>query len=222
MSKHYYTPPHRRHQIQEKNQHHSYQKEISGKSKQNSLLNQNSKFIGKINQTTTNDLFGVLLLQQEMFDEIFTASGPLAVSNEFQFHYTALIGTLKNQGQEIAVSIPLVCYNYKQTVSGAHIAFNLEEVETMSDETLSIAQMKASEFLESDTRGELETIFGELTWEITTLQAMHRHPGGARQGFSGTDYQDNPDMRNVLSISHLSCMLMGTDAVLLIQRFVLL
>lgn len=156
------------------------------------------KFKGSIKSDTTNDLFGVLVLQQEMFDQIFTESGQLAQGNEFQFHYTALIGTHQNQGQEIRVSIPLVCYNYKQTVSGAHIGFNLEEVETMSDETLSIAQMKAAEFMKTDTCTQLTDLFDITDWEIAPVQAMHRHPGGSHQGFSGTDYQTDPNNSGIV------------------------
>ena len=155
-------------------------------------------FVGKIHTTSTGDLFGVLLLQQETLDEIFEQSGPLAVSNEFQFHYTSLVGKLQNQGQELYISIPLVCYNYKQTVSGAHIGFNLEDTETMSDDTLEIAQMKAAEFLSTDTRTQIESIFGELDWHVATLQTMHRHPGGSSQGFSSTDLMTDPDRAGIV------------------------
>ncbi|MCF6330998.1 MAG: hypothetical protein L3I99_05565 [Sulfurimonas sp.] len=156
------------------------------------------KNIGKIKRETTCDLFGILLFKQETLDQIFKDSGHLAKDNEFQFHYTALIGTATVQNQRLKISIPLVCYNYKQTISTASVKFNLEDVENISDEIMNIAQMNTSKFKESDSCKELVDLFGITEWEVATLQSMHRHPGGSNQGFSGTDLQDNPENPGVV------------------------
>ncbi len=143
-----------------------------------------------IRDVKDKDQFGILLFRQDTLDEVYEASLPLARNNEFQFHYTSLVGTTNDgeNNQTFRLSIPLICYNYKQTVSSAHIDFNLQEVEDIANQLMPIAQDKASEFLNSEQKEKVETIFGEMDWTIVPYQSMHRHPGGSHQGFSGTDY----------------------------------
>lgn len=172
----------------------------------NSLLHNNKKArsVGAINDSVTNNLFGILLMKQEMFDEIYEQSGPLAKHNEFQFHYTAITGSFIDGKERVVVSIPLVCYNYKQEVSGGHVKFHLEEVEDLSDEVADIAQDKAKEFLASPAKERLEETLGINDWSISTLQSIHRHPGGSQQGFSGTDLGTNHDNPGVIFPFHES------------------
>lgn len=153
-----------------------------------------------IKDEKNKDEFGILLFRQDTLDEIFEASKPLSVSNEFQFHYTSLVGTTRDEenDQTFRVSIPLVCYNYKQKVSGAAIDFNLQDVEDIANELMPIAQEKAAEFLNSEEKNSVEEIFGEIDWTIVPYQSMHRHPGGSSQGFSGTDYTKNIDAPGVV------------------------
>ena len=140
----------------------------------------------------TNNDFGILLFQQKTIQDIYEMSGDLAEQNEFQFHYTALIGTYKIDNQTLNIAIPLVCYNYPQEVSGAYIGFNLKDVEELSNQLMPVAQLKAAEFLSSKDKTKLEEEYHIEEWNITPMMSIHRHPGGARQGFSGTDYDTNP------------------------------
>jgi len=137
----------------------------------------------KIVERKIYEIFGVLYLKQKTLDEIFKESGPLAKHNEFQVHYTSLIGTYENQdGESLYINIPLVFYNYKQTVSGAHIDFDLKDVEAMHMKTLPLAQDIADEIVEK-----LRDFPIELKWSIVGFNSIHRHPGSYNQGFSGTD-----------------------------------
>ena len=140
-----------------------------------------------IREVKDNKYFGVLYLKQKTLNTIYKDSGSLAKHNEFQVHYTSLIGKYKNQGGEVLyINIPLVFYNYKQTVSPAHIDFDLKDVEEMHNKTLPIAQEMANEIVEKFNEFPLE-----LEWSIVGFQSKHKHPSGYNQGFSGTDLDTN-------------------------------
>ncbi len=157
--------------------------------------------MNNINDKVDNNNFGLLMFKQSVLNKIFLDSGELAKNNEWQFHYTALVGSTTIENQTISVAIPLVCYNYKQEVSGAHIKFHLSDVEEVSDACLDIAKMKAKEFLATNTKDKLYKLFGNLEWKIVPLMSCHKHPSKneyGSDGFSSTDLRRNIDNPGVV------------------------
>ena len=135
-----------------------------------------SKYKHKIIDKKVEDIFGVLLWDQETLDQIWEDSGYLARNNEFQFHYWAIIGSTTKEGQELNVSVPLVIFNYEQEVAGSSIDFDLKKVEQTSKDTEPIAIEKANEFMGSKMKQDIEEEFDIDTWKVVPLQGTHVHP----------------------------------------------
>ena len=141
----------------------------------------------EIKEIKSKKIFGYQFLNQKMFNEVAREAGSVIKHNEFQFHYTSLTGKYTIDDEVLYVSIPLVLYNYEQTVSSAHIDFDLKDVEKINEEIQELAQIKAKEVL-----SKLENLDKyNFEWEIVNFNSMHKHPGGSGQSFSGTDLDTN-------------------------------
>ena len=121
---------------------------------------------------------GVVLYNSEDLKAIRDKSGPLTKSNEYQVHYWALVFRHKAADDSILdIAIPTTFYNYDQEVSGAHIDFQLSDVDDVSDAVLPIHNMKAREILDSSFQSQLEDHFG-VNFEVfsSPLSNCHKHP----------------------------------------------
>lgn len=132
---------------------------------------------------------------------IYKQSGPLADTCEFQVHYWALV--FRHQADDssiLDIAIPLVYFNYKQTVSGGRIDFDMKEVSELSTKLLPITQMEAGKVLATSFKADIESTFGvTFTPLLTELNTIHKHPGGSsHQSFSGTDLDTNPNDHGVV------------------------
>lgn len=140
--------------------------------------------------------YGFIAIEQSVLQKIYTQSGPLAATAEFQVDYWALVFRHKFKDNSIVdVSIPLVFFNYPQEVNGAHIDFDMTDVSELSSKLLPVAQKAASDVLATDFKKTIETIFN-VTFEemLIPLNTIHKHPGtSARQSFSPTDLLKTPD-----------------------------
>lgn len=103
-------------------------------------------------------------------------SGKLAVSNEYQCHYFALVRTEDNGNCIIRQVFPLIYYNYKQQVSGATVDFEMQDVEDMANQLIMLAKPKAT--LLKERLKNLKPIYPEakISYEVTMYNNIHRHP----------------------------------------------
>jgi len=133
---------------------------------------------------------GVLLLNQATLQEIYTRSGPAAISNEFQVHYYALVFRhIAADDSILDVAVPTVFFNYPQQVTSAHIDFELKDVKATSEKIRPVHTTQVTKLLGTSLQQQLEDLFNvKFTPVTSTVNSIHRHPGGsARQSFSGTD-----------------------------------
>ena len=121
---------------------------------------------------------GIILMNDEDIQAILSKSGEHAKTNEYQVHYWSLVLRHKAADDSILdICIPTVYFNYKQTVSMAHIHFDLSDVDDMSDAVLPIHNMKVKEILDSGIITKLEANFG-ITLEPlgVNISSLHCHP----------------------------------------------
>ena len=124
------------------------------------------------------DVFGILFHTQKSLNEFTRKTGSKAFTskNEYQHHYSSLIYNIKVGEESLDISVPLVMYNYKQEVSGAAIAFELEAVTETSEAVAPIAQAKAAELMETEFHKTIMRLFPTAELIIGTLQQVHKHP----------------------------------------------
>lgn len=141
---------------------------------------------------------GIVLFDDETMQQIKNQSGPLADKCEYQTHYWAFVARFMAPDDTVVdIAIPTVYFNYKQEVNGAHIDFELEEVDEISNALEPAHNAKVNELyeIEPEIEKKLKAMFPE-DWEMTlsnvNLNTIHKHPGSAyNQSFSGTDLCTN-------------------------------
>ena len=158
------------------------------------------------NSSTRNQ--GIILFKQSDFQNIYKQSGPNAKLNEFQVHFWSLNFRLIFADKSlIDIAIPTVYFNYKQTVSSAHIAFDMLDVNATSKVAYKLHTFYENAILYSGFLSNLKiylaTAFDDanVTIEITSndLNSLHRHPGSSTyQTFSGTDLCKDPDNHGIV------------------------
>ncbi|RUT50966.1 hypothetical protein [Campylobacter fetus] len=117
---------------------------------------------------------GVQLWKDEWLQEITTQSGELAVKNEYQVHYWALIlRKVFDDSSILDISIPICIYNYHQVVSAATIDFEGADLSDISDKTKDLASFKASELTSKIPDKYLDLGFKPL---MVSKMTLHRHP----------------------------------------------
>lgn len=143
-----------------------------------------------IRDSTNLSDHGIILISEQAQQDMFTKSGPLAERNEFQTHYWFLnFRHVASDASILDIAIPTVYFNYKQTVSGAHIDFEMKDVADLSAKLLPIHNMKVNELLAGNIKSKLEDYF-KVTFDTLSVDvgSIHRHPGSSKhQSFSGTD-----------------------------------
>lgn len=144
---------------------------------------------------------GIILISEQAQQDIFTKSGPLAERNEFQTHYWFLnFRHVAADNSILDIAIPTVYFNYKQTVSGAHIDFEMKDVADLSAKLIPIHNMKVNELLAGNIKTKLESYFNVAFSTISVdVGSIHRHPGSSKhQSFSGTDLAKAPTDHGVV------------------------
>lgn len=144
---------------------------------------------------------GIILISDQAMQDIYTKSGSLAERNEFQTHYWFLnFRHIASDNSILDIAIPTVYFNYKQTVSGAHIDFEMKDVAELSAKLLPVHNMKVNELLAGNIKTELENYFN-VSFQAMSVDvgSIHRHPGSSRhQSFSGTDLAKSPTNHGVV------------------------
>ena len=144
---------------------------------------------------------GIILISEQAQQDIFTKSGPLAERNGFQTHYWFLnFRHTASDNSILDIAIPTVYFNYKQSVSGAHIDFEMKDVADLSTKLLPIHNMKVNELLAGGIKTKLENYFN-VSFQAMSVDvgSIHRHPGSSKhQAFSGTDLAKSPTDHGVV------------------------
>ena len=146
----------------------------------------------KIVDKSINSYYSILLHTDKAMEKYRTRSGMgKQYTTEYQHHYWFITARLELDKEIFDINVPLVMFNYPQSVSSASVNFDLEEVEATSDKLSALAEEKAAEFIDSDI-GKLISDSFPVDWRITALGTLHTHPGSLST-FSGTDYKSNPN-----------------------------
>ncbi|OCR88083.1 hypothetical protein CFT13S00388_02645 [Campylobacter fetus subsp. testudinum] len=117
---------------------------------------------------------GIQLWRDEWLQEITAQSGELAIRNEYQVHYWALVlRKVFDDNSIIDISIPICIYNYPQEVSTAAIDFEGANLSDMSDKTKELASLKANELTNKIPQKYLDLGFKPL---MVSKMTLHRHP----------------------------------------------
>lgn len=144
---------------------------------------------------------GIILYRQADFNSIYSKSGPNAVGNEFQVHYWFInYRFTATDGSIIDIAVPTTYFNYPQQVNAAHIDFEMLDVGTISEKAEALHNFIYQPLIASHFQAAIESLLG-VKFEVMSvaLGTLHRHPGSStHQGFSGTDYQKNPDNHGIV------------------------
>ena len=119
-------------------------------------------------------------------------SMPLAATNEYQCHYSALVRIVEfSDGSKQHFVFPLIYYNYKQEVGSAHIDFEMKDVMEKSKEvqeaSIPLAKILIAEFnslteldylkkLNIDVLPESLDKGKKVSYKITLFNNIHKHP----------------------------------------------
>ena len=176
--------------------------------------------------------YGIVGFPAVSLQDIYTKSGPLANSSEFQVDYWALVFRSRFPDSSLLdIAVPLCFFNYPQEVNAARIDFEMKDVSELSSKLQPVALVQAEKILATSFKADLEAYFRcEFTPLLVPLNTIHKHPGGsASQSFSATDLDKNskehgvvfpwskpetPDMPNFASIMALDssiCNLAHTE-----------
>lgn len=102
-------------------------------------------------------------------------SGDLALSNEYQCHYDALMITYTYDDKSKVYHIfPLVYYNYPQKVSGASIDFDMKDV-SKTAELLDKHTIEKYKELKAMLENRVSDIV-EAKFSLTRFNNIHKHP----------------------------------------------
>ena len=152
----------------------------------------------KIIDKKSQNHFGILLFSQKALENFQINSGmrkPYKV--EYQFHYHAFVARVQFEEDTLDIAVPTVLFNYKQTVSGASVDFNLVDVEKASQESQQLADATANTLVGSQFGETIKSIFPNVQWLSVSMNTCHVHPGQL-SSFSGTDYDKNPNNAGIV------------------------
>ena len=125
-------------------------------------------------QTHNQHLIGISLWKQKWLNQITHLSGTLATNNEYQVHMWNLVfRKIFKDYSIIDVTIPLVIYNYPQTVTSVTIDFEGKDMIKMSEATKELAEAKAQQLL-LRLPDSFKADFNEII--LTPYMTLHRHP----------------------------------------------
>lgn len=103
-------------------------------------------------------------------------SGSLALSNEYQCHYDALMITEHfGDGSKCYHIFPLVYYNYPQTVSSASVDFDMKDAIEVATALDSLTKKKYKE-LRDKLEKYVDNSRNEMTFTLTRYNNVHKHP----------------------------------------------
>ena len=169
----------------------------------------------KIKNAINKNAYGILLHTRKSIEEFQKNSGMQGdYTKEYQHHYWSINARLAVDGQVLDISIPLVMFNYEQTVTGGDIKFDLVEVEKVSNTLEKVVKAKFNEFKKTKIYEYINEVIGATTWTFVPLNTANVHPGGKHQAFSGIDLRQDATYPGVvypltkgIAIPSFSCIM---------------
>lgn len=126
-------------------------------------------------ETINVDDVAIVYYKEKDLRDFKNKSGKLALTNEYQCHYDALMLTLIFSDKSKAYHIfPLVYYNYPQKVSSASIDFEMSDASKTS-ELVNPLTMKLYKELKQKIIDGFE-FKGEMKFTLTRFNNIHKHP----------------------------------------------
>lgn len=142
----------------------------------------NSTNLSIVDEINYNDQ-AIAIFKEEDLTAVKVLSGDLAVHNEYQVHYLALVRQLLDtrDNSSIYMVFPLVYFNYPQEVAGAKIDFEMKDVKAKIEEYAPLAQEKANKLIDKfKPVDDKTTLFNAhkpvIKYKITLMNNIHRHP----------------------------------------------
>lgn len=116
----------------------------------------------------------VVLFKGKDIKDFKNKTGSLALHNEFQCHYTALVRIEEfSDGSKQYLVFPLIYYNYKQEVSSASIDFDMKDVSKIASD---ISEVSKKSFLELKQRLKKFDENKNISYKMTMFNTIHKHP----------------------------------------------
>ena len=130
----------------------------------------------RILEATRKANAGVAYYNQKNIDEVNEEMGVARERDlEAQVHYSAV--TFRKTFEDasfIDINVPILYFNYKQTVTSASIEFDLKDVQEINIALIDVIQQKADQCLKENSFL-VEEGFEPM---ITNYHTLHSHTGG--------------------------------------------
>ena len=169
----------------------------------------------KILDSYDNTKVSLLLLSQSALDTITKICQPVAQSSEFQIHYRALVIRIKNDINELVVTIPTAFYNFKQRVSTTSVHYHLLDIDSIATSLQDTSHSKCAELLKLPLFQALQTLEFDIDIYESNCGSIHRHPG--RFGFSSIDLNQDPSDPGVVYRNKNAYNFAQTDSIIYIN-----
>ena len=128
-------------------------------------------------ETINNRDMAIAYYRSQDIKTIKEMSGDLAISNEYQVHYVAVVMKEIYKDSSIQVNVfPIAYYNYTQEVSIASIDFEMKDVSKKAEEIKEIAITYAKELIKELQKLPLDDTIASIEYSITLFNNIHRHP----------------------------------------------
>lgn len=166
-----------------------------------------------------SSVLSLVLFKQSTLETIVNKCLPFAKGSEFQVHYRSIIVRLKNETNELIITVPTAFFNFQQTVSTGSVNF-----ETANEGTAARRALVPSQALMPDLLSEfpalqaLKTYADHNGFDYSIIESnsgsIHRHPGDFT--FSSIDRDKSPNEPGVI-YRHLNASdAVKTDSVIYI------
>ena len=128
-------------------------------------------------ETTNNQDMAIVYYRNQDIKTIKEMSGDLAISNEYQVHYVAVVKKEVYKDNSIQINVfPIAYYNYHQKVSAASIDFEMKDVSKKAEEIKDIATTYAKELIKELQELPLDDTIASIEYSITLFNNIHKHP----------------------------------------------
>ena len=147
----------------------------------------------------------ITFFHQKDLNEIYRLLSPVVGGNEYQVMYHSLNIRMNS----LYLVFPLLYYSFPQTISSAHIDYQLEDIFSRASETKEEARQVAEKMMKAYR---LRQIFPTARFTLTPTNSIHRHPG--HFGFSSTDKSKSVDNPGVIYRNKNANELLQNDSVI--------
>lgn len=128
----------------------------------------------KIKEIDNEKDISISLFKGKDLKDFKDKSGELALQNEFQCHYTALVRIEEYEdGSKQYLVFPLIYYNYKQEVGSATINFDMKEVSKIAGDVFEVSKQAFRELKRRLSKFDIDK---NISYKMTIFNSIHKHP----------------------------------------------